>query len=104
MLCHDPRAIENARHRFPELSYVATIADAVRGADVVMVLTEWVEYRELDPADLGESVAQRIVIDGRNCLDSVAWREAGWRYRALGRPREARVPSQVPAVQASALA
>ncbi len=95
VLCHDPRAIENARHRFPDLSYVETIADAVRDADVVMVLTEWVEYRELDPADLGESVAQRIVIDGRNCLDSVAWREAGWRYRALGRPRERSRPRSV---------
>ena len=107
VLCHDPRAIENARHRFPELTYVATVADAVRGADLVMVLTEWSEYRELDPADLGDSVAQRIVIDGRNCLDSVAWRDAGWRYRALGRPRETRVSASHEApvpVQASALA
>jgi UDPglucose 6-dehydrogenase len=95
VLCHDPRAIENARHRFPELTYVSTVAEAVREADAVMVLTEWREYRELDPSALGDSVAQRIVIDGRNCLDPVAWREAGWRYRALGRPREARVPAVV---------
>jgi UDPglucose 6-dehydrogenase len=90
VLCHDPRAIENSRHRFPELAYVATIAEAVRDADAVLVLTEWDEYRELDPAAVGEDVAQRIVLDGRNCLDSAAWRAAGWRYRALGRPREAR--------------
>jgi UDPglucose 6-dehydrogenase len=91
VLCHDPRAIENSRHRFPELTYVASVAEAVRDADAVMVLTEWGEYRELDPIALADDVAQRIVIDGRNCLDSAAWRAAGWRYRALGRPREARV-------------
>lgn len=93
VLCHDPRAIENARVRFPELNYVATIAEAVRDADAVMVLTEWDEYRELDPITLAGQVAQPIVIDGRNCLDAATWRAAGWRYRALGRPREARVPA-----------
>jgi UDPglucose 6-dehydrogenase len=93
VLCHDPRAIENARHRFPELSYVETIDEAVRDADAVMVLTEWGEYRSLDPAVLAGQVAQPIVIDGRNCLDSAAWRAAGWRYRALGRPREALAPA-----------
>jgi UDPglucose 6-dehydrogenase len=95
VLCHDPRAIENSRHRFPELSYVETIDEAVRDADAVMVLTEWGEYRSLDPAVLAEQVAQPIVIDGRNCLDSAAWRAAGWRYRALGRPREALAPALV---------
>jgi UDPglucose 6-dehydrogenase len=95
VLCHDPRAIENSRHRFPELSYVETVAEAVRDADAVMVLTEWGEYRELDPAVLAEQVGQPIVIDGRNCLDSAAWRAAGWRYRALGRPREALAPAFV---------
>jgi UDPglucose 6-dehydrogenase len=93
VLCHDPRAIENARHRFPELAYVDTIAEAVRDADAVMVLTEWGEYRELDPAALVGQVAQPVVIDGRNCLDSAAWRAAGWRYHALGRPREALTPA-----------
>jgi UDPglucose 6-dehydrogenase len=95
VLCHDPRAIENSRHRFPELSYVETIEEAVRDADAVMVLTEWGEYRSLDPVLLAEKVAQPIVIDGRNCLDSAAWRAAGWRYRALGRPREALAPAFV---------
>jgi UDPglucose 6-dehydrogenase len=93
VLCHDPRAIENSRHRFPELSYVETVAEAVRDADAVMVLTEWDKYRELDPVLLADQVAQPIVIDGRNCLDSAAWRAAGWRYRALGRPREALAPA-----------
>jgi UDPglucose 6-dehydrogenase len=95
VLCHDPKAIPNARVRFPELHYVESIEDAVRNADAVMVLTEWPEYRELDPAALGELVADRVVIDGRNCLDPEAWRAAGWRYRALGRPREVRAMALV---------
>jgi nucleotide sugar dehydrogenase len=93
VLCHDPRAIEGARHRFPELTYVDTIDEAVRDADAVLVLTEWRDYRDLDPTWLAAQVAQPVVVDGRNCLDADAWRAAGWRYRALGRPREARVPA-----------
>jgi UDPglucose 6-dehydrogenase len=89
VLCHDPRAIENARVRFPDLSYAASVGEAVAGADAIMVLTEWSEYRELDPARLpGPAGAPGVIIDGRNCLDPDAWRAAGWRYRALGRPRE----------------
>ena len=90
VLCHDPKAIENARRRFPELSYTESIEEAVTGADAIMVLTEWQDYRELDPEWLATRVSQPIVIDGRNCLDADQWRDAGWRYRALGRPREAR--------------
>ncbi|MGW2850371.1 UDP binding domain-containing protein, partial [Streptomyces sp. NPDC001274] len=60
--------------------------DAVRGADVVLHLTEWREFRELDPAQLGEAVAHRIVLDGRNALDGERWRAAGWTFRAMGRP------------------
>ena len=90
VLCHDPKAIDNARKRFPELSYTSSIEEAVTGADAIMVLTEWDDYRELDPEWLATKVARPIVIDGRNCLDAESWREAGWRYRALGRPREAR--------------
>jgi UDPglucose 6-dehydrogenase len=89
VLCHDPRAMENARVRFPDLNYAASADEAVAGADAIMVLTEWPHYRELDPVGLAERAgAAGVVIDGRNCLDPDAWRAAGWRYRALGRPRE----------------
>jgi UDPglucose 6-dehydrogenase len=50
------------------------------------VLTEWPEYVGLDPVALEKHVAVPRIIDGRNCLDPVAWRAAGWTYRALGRP------------------
>jgi UDPglucose 6-dehydrogenase len=82
----DPQAVETARLRFPELRYVATAEEAAEGADAVLLLTEWKQYRELDPVAFGSVVAARVVVDGRNCLDAVRWREAGWRYRALGRP------------------
>ncbi|MQS06559.1 UDP-glucose dehydrogenase family protein [Streptomyces alkaliphilus] len=83
---HDPKATENARRLFPTLTYAGSAEEAVRGADVVLHLTEWREYRELDPAELGEAVAHRRILDGRNTLDPEVWRKAGWTYRALGRP------------------
>jgi UDPglucose 6-dehydrogenase len=85
VVVHDPQALDNARHAWPDLAYADSISAAVAGAHVVLHLTEWREYRELDPAQLGSLVAQRRVVDGRNALDPVAWREAGWTYRALGR-------------------
>ncbi|POX39712.1 UDP-glucose 6-dehydrogenase [Streptomyces sp. Ru73] len=84
---YDPKGMENARRVFPTLGYAPTALDAVRGADVVLHLTEWREFRELDPATLGEVAAHRRILDGRNALDPELWRKAGWTYRALGRPR-----------------
>ncbi|MBQ1089477.1 UDP-glucose/GDP-mannose dehydrogenase family protein [Streptomyces sp. B93] len=83
---YDPKGMENARRIFPTLGYADTALDAVRGADVVLHLTEWREFRELDPAALGEVAAARVVLDGRNALDPELWRRAGWTYRAMGRP------------------
>ena len=82
----DPRAVENARRTAPELKFAATVEEAVQEADVVVLLTEWREYRDLDPRALGSHVAHRRVLDGRNALDPAVWRDAGWTYRALGRP------------------
>ncbi|MEU6078915.1 UDP-glucose/GDP-mannose dehydrogenase family protein [Streptomyces sp. NPDC047108] len=84
---YDPKGMDNARRLFPTLGYAPTALDAARGADVVLHLTEWREFRDLDPAALGEVVAERRMLDGRNALDPDVWREAGWTYRALGRPR-----------------
>lgn len=82
----DPQAADNARRAHPELDVVDSVEKAVDGADVVLLLTEWAEYKSLDPVDLGTKVAGRRMLDGRNVLDPVAWRVAGWTYRALGRP------------------
>ncbi|UYQ62479.1 UDP-glucose dehydrogenase family protein [Streptomyces peucetius] len=84
---YDPKGMSNARRLFPTLGYADSALEAVRGADVVLHLTEWREFRKLDPAELKEAVAAPIILDGRNALDAGAWREAGWTYRAMGRPR-----------------
>jgi UDPglucose 6-dehydrogenase len=82
----DPRATDNARKIFPTLEYTESVVAACRNADVVLHLTEWAEFRDIDPVELGEVVAQRNIVDGRNCLDVEAWRAAGWTYHGLGRP------------------
>jgi UDPglucose 6-dehydrogenase len=82
----DPEAIDNARKKWPDLAFAASVEDAVRDVDVVMVLTEWPEYVALDPDAVGALVREKRIIDGRNCLEPAQWRAAGWTYRALGRP------------------
>jgi UDPglucose 6-dehydrogenase len=81
----DPQAIENSRRRFPELTYVATVSEAVKEADLVAVLTEWTEYRELLPEDLQSLMRGKAVFDGRNVLNRQAFRDAGWHYQGVGR-------------------
>ncbi|MGN7133217.1 UDP-glucose dehydrogenase family protein [Rhodococcoides corynebacterioides] len=83
---YDPKAMDNSRALFPTLGYSATTLEACRGADVVLVLTEWREFRDLVPADLDGVVREKRIVDGRNCLDPELWRSAGWTYRGLGRP------------------
>ncbi|WP_223694379.1 UDP-glucose dehydrogenase family protein [Leifsonia poae] len=81
----DPQAIETTRRRAPQLRFEESVEDAVRDAEVVVLLTEWPEFVGLDPVVVGGLVAGRTVIDGRNSLDPAAWRAAGWIYRGLGR-------------------
>lgn len=82
----DPAAIDNAEAAHPQLAYARETDDALREADAVVVVTEWDEYRRgLTPTHAGSLVRQRIVVDGRNCLDAPAWRAAGWTYRGMGR-------------------
>jgi len=83
---YDPQAMDNCRQKHPELGYRDTALDAAKGADLVLHLTEWQEFRDMDPAELGEVVETRRILDGRNALDPDTWRSAGWTYRALGRP------------------
>ncbi|MEV8214383.1 UDP-glucose/GDP-mannose dehydrogenase family protein [Leifsonia sp. NPDC077715] len=81
----DPQAVENTKRRAPQLRFADSAEEAVRDADIVLLITEWPEFTGLDPVSLGQSVAHRTVIDGRNALDPAAWRGAGWTYRGLGR-------------------
>jgi UDPglucose 6-dehydrogenase len=82
----DPEAMPNAKKLYPDLAYADSAVAACAGADVVLHLTEWSEFREMDPGVLSDVVAARRIVDGRNALDPAKWRDAGWSYRALGRP------------------
>jgi UDPglucose 6-dehydrogenase len=85
VVVHDPQGIEPARKRFPNLAYAEVIEDAIKDADLILHLTEWKEYRQIDPAALSSLVKSKIIIDGRNMLDRTLWRNAGWKFHALGR-------------------
>ena len=82
---HDPKAMTSAALRFPTLTYAQTIDECVADADLVLHLTEWKIYREIDPTRLKTLVKHPIIIDGRNALDRDQWLKAGWQFRALGR-------------------
>jgi UDPglucose 6-dehydrogenase len=82
---HDPKAIEPARRRHPHLDYHEQIEECIKDADVILHLTEWKIYREIDPVSIKGFVRQSVIIDGRNMLDRDLWRNAGWKFRALGR-------------------
>lgn len=81
----DPAALRSARAEYPNLRYVEDTEDALRGAELILLLTEWTEFAGLDPEHVGALVTERRVVDGRNVLDPTKWRSAGWQYRALGR-------------------
>ncbi|MFR9805641.1 UDP-glucose dehydrogenase family protein [Pseudonocardia sp. RS010] len=81
----DPAAIENCKKQWPQIDYADTPEEAAKGADAVLLLTEWRQFRELDPGEFGTVVRQKRVLDGRNALDRDKWEAAGWSYRALGR-------------------
>jgi UDPglucose 6-dehydrogenase len=85
VVVHDPHGIEPARKRFPNLKYSEVIEDAIKDADLILHLTEWKEYRQIDPAAISSLVKSKIIIDGRNMLDRALWRNAGWKFHALGR-------------------
>jgi UDPglucose 6-dehydrogenase len=85
VVVHDPQGIEPARKRFPTLKYAEEVNNAVHDADLILHLTEWKEYRQIDPVALGSLVKSKIIIDGRNMLDRTLWRNAGWKFHALGR-------------------
>ncbi|WP_369184055.1 UDP-glucose/GDP-mannose dehydrogenase family protein [Streptomyces sp. Y1] len=83
---HDPAAMENARRAYPRLDYADDPATAVTGAGLLLHLTDWPQYSDVDPVDLAQHIAVPKVIDARGTLNANRWRAAGWTFRALGRP------------------
>ncbi len=82
---HDPRAAANARALHPQLRFAPDVTGACEGADVVLHLTEWDEYQDVDPWALRAVVREPRVFDARNVLPLERWRAAGWTARAFGR-------------------
>jgi UDPglucose 6-dehydrogenase len=85
VVVHDPKATGPAAKRFPALTFTEDLNECLKGAEIVLHLTEWKIYRELDPVAVKGLVKSAILIDGRNMLDRSAWQAAGWHVRALGR-------------------
>jgi UDPglucose 6-dehydrogenase len=83
---HDPVAMPSAAAKRPGLRYAPSVFEAAERADLVLHLTEWSDYRAIDPAALAQVVSRQVIIDARCCLDADAWRAAGWTVHALGRP------------------
>ena len=82
---YDPQVMDNAKKVFPTLDYAADLDAALNGSELVILATEWKQFKELDPQEAGKRVAARNFIDGRNVLDVDKWRAAGWNLQALGR-------------------
>ena len=85
VIVHDPKAIANAQKRFPALQFAEDINSTLKDAEIVLHLTEWKIYREINPVVVKSLVKSAIMIDGRNALDRELWQSAGWKFRALGR-------------------
>ena len=83
--CYDPKAGESSARVAPELERANDVEAACTGADLTLVLTEWAEFRAVDPVALADLVASRVVVDARLTLDPDKWRGAGWSFHALGR-------------------
>ncbi|MDF3140757.1 MULTISPECIES: UDP-glucose/GDP-mannose dehydrogenase family protein [unclassified Streptomyces] len=82
---YDPEAMDNARKAFPLLGYALSAEEALQRADLVLHLTEWPQFREIDPVRARSLVSRPRIVDGRGVLDADRWTAAGWRFRALGR-------------------
>jgi UDPglucose 6-dehydrogenase len=82
---HDPRAGDTARAEYPTMRYADDPVEASRDADLVMHMTEWPQFREVDIEAVSAVVARKQLLDGRNMLDLAAWRAAGWTARGIGR-------------------
>jgi UDPglucose 6-dehydrogenase len=83
---HDPVAMVNAARNYPHFRYADTVHEAATEAEVVLHLTEWSDYRAIDPVAFGEVVAQKVLVDARSALDADAWHAAGWAVYRPGQP------------------
>ena len=83
---YDPAAIENMQKIFPTISYFHSLYDALKGADAIIIMTEWDEFKFMDLGKIAELVHQRILVDARNLLDPMELKKYGFSYLMMGRP------------------
>jgi UDPglucose 6-dehydrogenase len=81
---YDPMAMDNAKAVHPHLGYAEDAMTAATGADVLVIVTPWPEFGDLDPEAVGSVVANRAVIDARHAIDADEWESASWKVRFLG--------------------
>jgi UDPglucose 6-dehydrogenase len=94
---YDPVAEAEARKLIRGVEFAQSAAEAIEGADAVVLVTEWPEFGELDFADVAEAMRGTLVVDGRNFLDPEAVVAAGLTYEGIGRPAPTRTPAPAPA-------
>jgi UDPglucose 6-dehydrogenase len=82
---YDPAAIERARTILPEVEFLKDAYQVASGADAIVLITEWNEFRQLDMARVKQLMRRPVVVDGRNIYDPVAMRNLGFTYRGIGR-------------------
>jgi UDPglucose 6-dehydrogenase len=85
---YDPKAMERARPILPAACFAPDPCAASRGADLLVIATEWPEFAALNWAVIGQSMARPLIIDGRNLLDPKMIRSLGMEYESVGRPEE----------------
>jgi UDPglucose 6-dehydrogenase len=82
----DPQAIERTRAVFPDLCYSRDPYEVARGAEALLILTEWEEFLRLDWKRVRSLMTRPLVIDGRNVLEPAALKQLGFEYHCFGRP------------------
>jgi UDPglucose 6-dehydrogenase len=86
VVVHDPQALHAAKAEAPQLTYASGLEDAIAGAEVLVLATEWQQFAEADPVALADLPARRFLVDARNVVDAASWRSAGWTVSRVGRP------------------
>ncbi len=83
----DPQASEKISERFPDLNCTADAYESASGADALLIVTEWPEFRDLDWKRIHRSMARPLVLDGRNLLSAEEMGALGFEYQSVGRPK-----------------
>ncbi|MDE3091855.1 MAG: UDP-glucose 6-dehydrogenase, partial [Chloroflexota bacterium] len=82
---YDPVATENARHSLKDVTFCSDAYATAEGADALVLVTEWNEFKQLDMARVAASLKRKVLVDGRNIYEPESMRNLGFEYRGIGR-------------------